>query len=239
MSSKINIVHLYPQEMNIYGDNGNILVLVKRLEWQGLKANIINIGIGDKLPNNTHLIIGGGGQDAGQQLIAKDLQTKANTIAQMSRDGVPMLMICGMYQMFGHYFKTQSGETIKGIGLLDAYTVAGAGRLIGNITTQSQWGELVGYENHSGKTYLQAACEPLGITVEPQQGNNGQDKTEGAIVNHTYGSYLHGPLLAKAPEFADNILSQSLKIAGYSKSLSNLDDRLERQAAAIAKKRPR
>lgn len=234
----INIVHLYPKEMNIYGDNGNLLILLKRLQWRGIKANLINVGVGENIPLKAHMIIGGGGQDAGQQIIAEDLKNKSVTIAKMCNNGIPMLMICGMYQMFGHYFKTQSGEIIKGIGILDLYTVAEPGRLIGNICSATKWGELIGYENHSGRTYISNKNESFGKT-KLGQGNNGKDLSEGAVFNNVFGSYLHGPVLSKAPNFADHLLKQSLVAAGITSDFAIINNNLEDYAASVAKSRPR
>jgi CobQ-like glutamine amidotransferase family enzyme len=234
----INIVHIYPKEMNIYGDNGNVLVLQKRLEWRGIPVRTIHIGVGDKLPADTHIIIGGGGQDAGQSVIADDLQKKSDDLHNLAKAGVPMLMICGMYQMFGHYFKTQTDEKIPGIGLLDVYTVAKEGRLIGNIFTKTNWGKLVGYENHSGRTYIGANAQKFGI-AKKSQGNNGIDETEGAFQYNVFGSYMHGPMLAKAPVFADYLIGLAIKNSGQPIVLKPLDDQLELSAARIAKKRPR
>jgi lipid II isoglutaminyl synthase (glutamine-hydrolysing) len=234
----VNIVHIYPREMNIYGDNGNVLVLKKRLEWRHIPVDIRQIGVGESLPVDTHLIIGGGGQDAGQSKIAKDLQQKAKIIRQMQNDNVPMLMICGMYQMFGHYFKTTSGEIIPGIGVLDIRTVAGQGRLIGNVNANTQWGQLTGYENHSGLTTLGDQVKAIGH-VPKNQGNNGADNTEGAYQNNIFGSYLHGPLLAKSPKFADYLIKLALQVAGCDQSLTPLDDDLEQLAASVAYNRGR
>jgi CobQ-like glutamine amidotransferase family enzyme len=234
----INIVHLYPKEMNIYGDNGNVLVLEQRLTWRKLPVKVIKIGVGQPLPSDTHLLIGGGGQDAGQLLIAKDLQQKAKTLRQMQNDGVPMLMICGMYQMFGHYFKTSAKNMIPGIGLLDVRTVAGEGRLIGNVVSKTHWGALVGYENHSGLTTLGEQSLPLG-KVPAGQGNNGLDNGEGAYQKNVFGSYLHGPLLAKSPALADHLLGLAAKLAGHSSELRTLDDTLEKLASDIATSRNR
>jgi CobQ-like glutamine amidotransferase family enzyme len=234
----VNIVHLYPKEMNIYGDNGNLLVLQKRLLWRDIPVKISKIGIGQPLPSDAHLIIGGGGQDAGQTMIAKDLQQRAKILRQMQKDGVPMLMICGMYQMFGHYFKTGNGELIPGIGLLDARTVAGEGRIIGNVTAKTKWGSLVGYENHSGLTSLGDQSTPFG-EVPTGQGNNGQDNSEGACQVNVFGSYIHGPLLAKSPLLADYLLNLAIKLAGYNSELRSLNDELENSAAQIAAQRTR
>lgn len=234
----INIVHLYPKEMNIYGDNGNVLVLKKRFEWRNIAVNVIDCGVGDNIPKDTTIIIGGGGQDAGQSLVAEDLQNKAKTIMSMAEGGLPMLMICGMYQMFGHYFLTQEGNKIPGISVLDIFTVAEKGRLIGNIKSSTKWGDIVGYENHSGRTYVQNKAEAFGKT-KTAQGNNGKDKTEGAVFNNVFGTYMHGPILAKSPDFADYLIELALKSVGQNTSLKKLDNNLEFLAAKVAMQRPR
>lgn len=236
---QVNIVHLYPKEMNIYGDNGNILVLQKRLEWRSIGYKVHMVGVGDKFPSKVDIVIGGGGQDAGQSTIADDLQDKATTLLNLAKDqNVPMLMICGMYQMFGHYFETLEGQKIPGIGILDMYTKADDTRIIGNIVCKSKWGNLVGYENHSGKTYLLQDTKPLG-TTNIGKGNNGVDGTEGAVMNNVFGSYLHGPILAKSPIFADLLLTKAIEQSGQTIDLELLDDSLENKASLSAQSRPR
>lgn len=231
----VTIAHIYPREMNIYGDSGNVLILCQRLSWRNIPTQVVSVGAGQNLPEEVHLVFGGGGQDAGQFVIAGDLQKKANALRQLADMGVPMLLICGMYQMLGRYFKTQDGGIIPGIGVLDVETIAGSRRLIGNVVTETPWGKLIGYENHSGLTYLGRDVEPLGMTKK-RQGNNGSDGTEGARYQNVFGTYLHGPVLAKAPAFADHLLQLALRAAGVEAELSPLDDSLERQTAEIATK---
>lgn len=238
MTKPIKIVHIYPKEMNIYGDNGNILVLLKRLSWRGINDAIVNVGVGDNIPTDSDIIIGGGGQDAGQTIIADDLKTKLNTLKSMANNGVPMLMICGMYQMFGHYFMTQQEEKLPGIALLDIYTVAQKGRLIGNISTDTKWGKVIGYENHSGRTYLNANTKAFGYSKKGQ-GNNGKDHTEGAVYKNVFGTYLHGPILAKSVEFTDYLLRLAICNAGLNIELESLDNDLEFQTAKVAQNRPK
>lgn len=239
MSKSITIVHLYAKEMNIYGDNGNVLVLQKRLQWRGIDAKIVRVGVGDVFPKDVHVIIGGGGQDAGQQAIADDLQAKKEQLQRFANNGVPMLMICGMYQMFGSTFITADNITIPGISILDVTTKASAGRLVGNVVCQTNdFGRLIGYENHSGRTVLGTKISPLG-TVPVGQGNDGADKTEGARFNNVFGSYMHGPMLAKSPIFADYLLRLALDIAGNPSELTALDDSLEEVAGEVAVSRPR
>jgi CobQ-like glutamine amidotransferase family enzyme len=219
--------------MNIYGDTGNRLILEKRLAWRGILFETFLVGVGDDIPKDANIIIGGGGQDSGQQLVEKDLALKAEVLKNMAEDGVVMLMICGMYQLFGQAFITSSNVTIRGLGILPIFTQAGDARLVGNTVVDTPFGELVGYENHSGRTYLEDGCAPIG-KVRKGAGNNGEDKTEGARIYNVFGTYMHGPLLSKNPHFADELLKLALGVT----SLKALDDKLEYLAHETAKKRP-
>lgn len=235
---QIIISHLYPKEMNIYGDNGNVLVLKKRLQWMGYKVEVYGVGIGDKIPTKTSIIIGGGGQDAGQNDIAKDLLiAKKQTLKDMADNGVSMLMICGLYQLFGHYFKTSNNIEIPGIGILDAYTVAGPTRIIGNVVVDSKrYGKVIGYENHSGRTYLSKGTANIGL-VPVGQGNNGEDNSEGCLYKNVIGSYLHGPILSKNNKLTNHIIETATGFTSDSDTNELLFvDNLVRSARTAAKK---
>lgn len=235
---QIIISHLYPKEMNIYGDNGNVLVLKKRLQWMGYKVEVHGVGIGDKIPTKTSIIIGGGGQDAGQNDIAKDLLiAKKQTLKDMADNGVSMLMICGLYQLFGHYFKTSNNIEIPGIGILDAYTVAGPTRIIGNVVVDSKrYGKVIGYENHSGRTYLNKGTANIGL-VPVGQGNNGEDNSEGCLYKNVIGSYLHGPILSKNNKLTNHIIETATGFTSDSDTNELLFvDNLVRSARTVAKK---
>lgn len=235
----INLLQLYPRDMNIYGDWGNVLVLKRRLEWHGYAVNLLEYNPGDSFPENVDLIVGGGGQDSGQSRIAEDLLLIGPTLKKLAEDNVPMLMICGMYQLFGEYFKTQTGEIISGIGLLDIATVSGPERMIGNIVTSSdEFGLIVGYENHSGVTTLGPNVQPLGAVIKGA-GNNNRDETEGARYRNVIGTYLHGSLLPKNPQLADWLIEQAVvrKFGDFTPTV--VDDRFAELARDIAQRRPR
>ena len=235
----LTLVHLYPREMNIYGDTGNVLVLRRRLEWRGLGATVVPVAVGDPLPTDADVILGGGGQDAAQGEIGTDFASRAATLRAMADDGVVMLAICGTYQMLGHEFVTVEGRRIPGVGVLDLVTHGQAERLIGNNYVDTpQAGRLVGYENHSGLTDLGPGVAPLG-TTQAGRGTNGRDRTEGAVRDNVIGTYLHGPVLAKSPRFADDLITRALTRRGVSAELEPLDDSLAERAAAVAVGRPR
>lgn len=221
--------------MNIYGDTGNRIILENRLTWRGIPYKTYSVNQGDKLPTNPDIIMGGGGQDKGQQAVEKDLLSKSKELKSMANGGVAMLMICGMYQLFGDSFITKDRKVINGASILPIHTEASEERMIGNIVIDTKYGSLVGYENHSGKTYLHDGCVPLGKVIKGF-GNNGQDKFEGARLNNIFGSYMHGPVLSKNPVLADEILSTALRNRG--KNLTSLDDSLEITAAKLASERP-
>jgi CobQ-like glutamine amidotransferase family enzyme len=225
--------------MNIYGDTGNVLVLRRRLAWRNLEARVVPVAVGDPLPTDVDIVLGGGGQDAAQGDIGADFAARGAEIQAMADDGVVMLAICGTFQMLGHEFVTQEGRSIPGVGVLDVVTRGQQRRLIGNNFVETEHsGRLVGYENHSGLTELGPGVSPLG-TTQSGRGNNGHDRTEGAVRDNVFGTYLHGPVLAKSPRFADELIKRALRRRGVSDDLAPLDDSLAEAAARAAVTRPR
>ncbi len=229
---KLRISHLYPDVLNLYGDSGNIICMHRRLQWRGIETEIIRIPIGEKAGlHDCDLVFIGGGQDFEQEVLLSDLQSgKDREIRSAIEDGLCFLAICGGYQMLGSYYETYDGIRCDFIGALDLYTVGSKQRMIGNTvfhcTSACGGSDLVGFENHSGKTWLGSSVAPL-ATVTVGFGNNGSDKTEGAHYLNVFGSYSHGPLLPKNPEFCDFILETALKRKYGTAELSPLEDEAE------------
>lgn len=235
----LTIVHLYPEEMNIYGDRGNVVALQQRLAWRGIEHNVVQVAVGQDYDfEKADIIFSGGGQDKGQLIVADDLASKADSLRAAAASGVVMLTVCGMYQLFGHGFQPNDGDRIPGVGIFDTETVASPTRMIGNVVVDTDWGLLVGFENHSGATTLGINQLPLGM-IRQGSGNNGESNEEGAITQNVYGTYLHGSLLPKNPVFADHLLlTAARRRFGDDYELAPLDDTLEQQAARTAMNRP-
>lgn len=236
---ELNICHLYPDLLNLYGDRGNIIALKKRSEWRGIKVNIHNITLEDRfVPENYDIVFLGGGQDYEQEIIQDDiLNRKGNEIKNAIEYGKVFLCICGGYQLLGKYYRTWDGKEIEFLGALDLWTIGGKKRMIGNIVFECDFlaaedfdGKVVGFENHSGRTYLGSGVKPLGRVVKGH-GNNGEDKFEGAVYKNVYCSYSHGSLLPKNPKLTDHLIALALK-QKYKDfvSLQKLDDSLEELA---------
>ena len=235
--TELHIVHIYPNEMNTYGDRGNLLCLQKRARWHGLTPVIHYYHAGDALPREADLVLGGGGQDSAQSGIQADILRIGDELRALVETGVPMLMVCGTYQLLGNRFLTQSGQEIKGIGIFDVETLGGSKRMIGNVAIETkEWGALYGFENHSGQTTLGSGQQPFGRVMRGG-GNSGADKTEGARTRNAIGTYMHGPLLPKNPVFADWLIAEALRRKGVEPSLKKLDDTLAEQARRNAAKR--
>ena len=212
MSQAIDIVSLYPKDMNIYGDSGNVLTIQRRLALYGYEPHVHAYNQGDEWPEHVDMLLGGGGQDTGQKKIIGDFFMRADLLRSLAADGMPMLMICGLYQLFGEYFETVDGSRLDGIGVIGAYTVGREVRMIGNLTeTSDDFGKIVGYENHSGQTFLREGVQPLGHVEADGTGNNGEDHTEGARVNNVIGTYMHGSLLPKNPAIADFLIRTAVE----------------------------
>ena len=249
MGKVIDVVSLYPKEMNISGDSGNVLAVRTRLELRGFEARIHACNQGDPWPEHVDLILGGGGQDKGQKNILDDLHRRADTLREWASEGMPMLMICGMYQLFGHYFEAVDGTRMEGIGIIGAHTIGCDVRMIGNLVEHTrQFGDVIGYENHSGQTFLDDGVQPLGQVDHDDCGNNGQDHTEGARVNNVLGTYMHGSLLPKNPAITDFLIGTAA-VRRYGTINGPVDDacrsrlaeldRLAEQARRVAAARPR
>lgn len=239
----LRIVHLYPDLMSIYGDRGNVIALSQRARWRDIPVEVRSHRAGDELdPAWGDLYFFGGGQDQGQDVVGEDLQgLNGARLKEAIAQGATVLSICGGYQLLGHEYVPEDAPAIPGLGALDVRTIAGKRRYVGNLLVEADGGTLVGFENHSGKTYLGPLARPLG-RVLVGGGNNGEDRTEGAVQGRVVGCYLHGSLLPKNPWLADRLLTWALERRHGDVALAPLDDTAEGlardQATEVARARP-
>src|SRR3979411_1205239 len=238
----LRIAHLYADEMNIYGDRGNILTLTMRSQWRGIPVEIRAIGRGPAPDlSDTDLIFWGGGQDRDQELVFKDAAAhKVAAIRRAIDAGAVVLAVCGGYQLLGESYVTADGKKLPGLGLVDLHTVPGPKRNIGNIVIETSGlgltpPTLVGFENHSGKTYLGPGLQPLGRVLRGA-GNNGEDGFEGVAAGNVFGTYLHGSVLPKTPHLAALLLARALRRRGLAR-LERLDDSVEMSAHRSVRER--
>ncbi len=232
---QLKLAYFYPTLMNLYGDRGNVQALVLRCQWRGIDLGISEIGIGDRVDlTDFDLALFGGGQDKEQQKISQDLVTlKAANLRSAIEDGLVTLAVCGGFQLLGEYYRPLDGSVLQGISVFDAWTEGGKYRNIGNVLTQAELSDdrvqiLIGFENHSGRTFLGAGCKPFGKILNGF-GNNGKDGTEGARYLNCFGTYLHGPLLPKNPVLADHLIGLALERRYGKGELTPLDDYLENE----------
>jgi CobQ-like glutamine amidotransferase family enzyme len=239
---ELRLLALYPEQMNIYADRGNLLFLRRRCEWRGIGFSYAASGPGEGFDPAAHdLLYLGGGQDRDQRAVAGDMvATKREALAAAIDDGAAMLAVCGGYQLLGHSYQLDAEETLPGLGLADLETVREPSpRLIGNVAIEADLGQgprtLAGFENHGGRTYLGAGATPLG-RVLAGFGNNGEDGLEGVRRDNLIGTYLHGPLLPKNAWLADRLIALALERRhGSAPDLDPLDDELELAAEACAR----
>jgi lipid II isoglutaminyl synthase (glutamine-hydrolysing) len=238
--TKLTIHHLYADMMNLYGDRGNVISIKKRCEWRGIPVEVVDVSLGEPIrPTGCDLFLFGGGQDREQTLLVEDLAGKKGAdLRTIVEDGGVVLGVCGGYQLMGHYYETPEGEKLAGVGVFDLHTEPrkpDEERLIGNVLVRvrgpedDRWREIVGFENHGGRTYLGAGVEPLGEVVVGF-GNNGKDGTEGGRRLNAYGTYLHGSLLPKNPWLTDQLILNALRRVDDAFELEPLDDAAERVA---------
>ncbi|HWO16783.1 MAG TPA: glutamine amidotransferase [Solirubrobacterales bacterium] len=238
---ELRLLALYPDQMNIYADRGNIVFLRRRCEWRGIGFSYAGAGPGESIDPAAHdLFYIGGGQDRDQRMVAADMvATKRDALGSAAADNAVVLAVCGGYQLLGHSYQLGE-EKLPGLGLADLETVREPGpRLIGNVAIETDLGDgpqvLAGFENHGGRTYLGPGAQSLGRVVKGF-GNNGKDGDEGVRRDNLIGTYLHGPLLPKNAWLADRLIALALERRyGRRPQLEPLDDRLESAAEQCAR----
>jgi lipid II isoglutaminyl synthase (glutamine-hydrolysing) len=240
---KIVVGHLYPDYLNIYADRGNIAVLARRAAWRGHELEVRPISVGEPMrPGEHDLLYVGGGQDREQALVAQDLAEKADSVRVALRDGAALLAVCGGYQLLGRWYRDLHGVDLPGIEIFPLETVAGETRMIGDVLLECELEPgvrrtLAGFENHAGRTRLDAGAQPLGRVIAGF-GNDGKSGWEGCRVGRAVGTYLHGPLLPRNPWFADWLLAQTLAHRlGEPPELEPLPDDLEEEAHGVSARR--
>jgi lipid II isoglutaminyl synthase (glutamine-hydrolysing) len=240
--STIRVGHLYPDYLNIYADRGNIAVFARRAAWRGHDLDVTSIGMHDPIEPGAHdLYYVGGGQDREQFLVAENLARKAEPLIEaVVGGGAALLAVCGGYQLLGRGYRGFHGEEMPGVGLLPLETVAGDRRMIGDVLLDTDLGPVAGFENHAGRTQLDAGAEPLGRVVSGF-GNDGQTGFEGCRLGRAIGTYLHGPLLPRNPRLADWLLEQAIghRTGGEPPTFDPLPDELEAEARQVSAGRAR
>ncbi len=231
---ELNIVDMYSDILNTYGDVGNIRIIKQRCLWRNIGVNIHSFTKGKNNifnPENTDIVLIGGGSDYGQTLVSKHLLKQRSLLEEYIESGGVILAICGSYQMFGNKYVDVDKNPIPCLEILDIETVSSENRLTGNIILENNLNlnpkTIVGFENHGGRTYHNYT--PLG-DVKIGIGNNEEDGTEGIVYKNFIGTYLHGPLLPKNPHLADKLILEALNKKYGMNELEKLNDEIEMQA---------
>lgn len=235
----IRIAHLYSSLLNVAGDGGNVSAVERRASWRGIRVEIVPVELGET-PDLAafDIVFLQGGQDVEMAIAASDLQQKAPSLREAADQGVVIFAVCAGLQLLGHRYIPSVGATMEGIGILDLETRGGPQRFMQHAACEVTFGDrsetVVGFENHSGLTELGPEVQPFGRVVAGA-GNNGADGTEGAVRDHVYATYLHGPILPKNPWLTDELIRTALerKVSAHV-DLAPLDDGLELHAHDVA-----
>jgi CobQ-like glutamine amidotransferase family enzyme len=209
--STVRIGLVLPDVMGTYGDNGNALILRQRLRMRNIDAEIVQVTLGDPVPESLDVYTLGGAEDSAQRLATRHL-TQYPGLQNAAARGVPVLAICAAIQVLGHWYQTSSGEKVDGISLFDVTTAPQETRSIGEVITEpvvtGLTEKLSGFENHRGGTTLGPDASPL-ATVTHGVGNGVGDGREGVVQGSVIGTYMHGPVLARNPQLADYLLERA------------------------------
>ena len=233
----LTIYHMYPELLNMYGDIGNIKILLYRAKQRGIEVSLKNSSVGDDFESeNADIVMLGGGQDFEMKVVSEEIKNRnIEPLRQYIENEGVMLAICGGYQMLGECYLDFDGKVVDGLKILPHYTENGEGRLIGDVIINIDGYHAIGFENHGGRTHI-GSMQPLGEVLHGF-GNNDTDKTEGLKYKNTYCTYLHGPFLSKNPKIADELIEKALVKKYGEIHLTPLDDDFEEKARRVICKR--
>ncbi len=225
---KLSLAHIYPNLLNFYGDNGNVVAIKKRCQWRGIELKITEIQENDSLSDDFDMYFLGGAVPKLQVIAAKKLLKQKESLKLAAQKGAVIFAVSEGFQILGEYFQYKNQDKIEGLGLLAAYSIEKDEKFVGNVTAVCDFvepKEIVGFENHSMQTYIKEPSFALAQVIE------GKAKAEGARKNNIFGTYLHGPFLPKNPHFADYLIELALeKKYGKKINLEVLSDEIEIKA---------
>ena len=227
--SSIKIVRIHNELLGTYGDCGNADVLAFRAKFHGITTEIIDVSYLEKLPTNGNIYLLGGAEDAAQ-LLSLEAIRRDDVLPTAIEGGAVVLAVCAGFQIIGNSFHA-SGKEVEGLGFLDVKSIPGKERFVGDIKVKSSIlnMELTGFENHGGQSLLGEGVEPFGRVVTGH--GNGDGKFDGAVLGNVFGTYMHGPVLARNPEFADLLLCRAT-----GRKYQTIEDPLASQYAAWRRK---
>jgi CobQ-like glutamine amidotransferase family enzyme len=231
----IRVVHLYPRELGINGDVGNVLALRKRAQWRGMPLEVHDHHPGQTLPESVHLVHIGSGPVSGQEAVRDDVARIAPTLRAWAEAGVPFLAIAGGWQLLGRELVGLDGAALPGAGVFPTRATITAVRRVGEVLAETQWGAIGGFENHGAVTELLDGAAPFARVIAREGQGTAE---EGVVVGASIGTNLHGPLLPMNPAIADHLLAASAQLAGIPMGqdddrIRTVDDRAARSRAAI------
>lgn len=205
----LTVAVIYPDLLDLYADRGNALAFRYRAALRGLETEIVDVALGESVPETADLYVLGGAEDATMGAAVALLRDQP-TLGRAIDRGAAVLGVCAGFQLLCESFVGMQGDAIPGLGHLAATSGhLGGPRAVGEVTVDSPLlGELQGFENHRGDTVVGPGVSPLGIVTHGI--GNGHDRQEGAIQGNVVGTYLHGPVLVRNPALADFLLAKAI-----------------------------
>lgn len=222
--NSLRVVWVYPDLLSTYGDQGNALVLERRARQRRLDVQRVDIRSDQPIPTSGDIYLIGGGEDRPQRLAAERLRRDGG-LNRAVANGAIVFSVCAGYQILGHEFINDLGQREQGLGLLDVVSTRGedercVGDVLADIDERLGLPPLTGFENHQGVTHVGRNARPF-ARVRIGKGNGTGDGTEGAYNDTVFGTYMHGPVMARNPHIADMLIKLALDV----NALPPVDDR--------------
>lgn len=225
----LTLVQLYPEELGVAGDRGNVMALRERLERAGVAVTVVEHRIGDTFPPNADLVLVGNGPLSAMRNVYEDLQSIAPTLRALAEAGVPIFAYGSGAELLGHDITLLDGTVIHGIGIFPFHAVRVPERTVGYVLVDTDAGQVVGFEDNASVWKLDADAVSFGTLIEG--GGNGDASTEGVRRGASIATQIGGPVLPLNPAITDAILDAIAERRGFEYSVGTEHFQLDRYAS--------
>ena len=203
----VKILYLYPDFMNLYGDNGNVRILERRLKDQGFDVKIVNATITDEHISfdDVDFVYMGSGYESNRDLVSKHIRKFKAEFISAVENGVPMLFTGNGYDILGKGITTSYGVFKNCLGLFNfTFKEQIKTRYTGDLILEDPETneKYVGFVNRAGVPEDQ---EEMAFGIVKVIGEY-PVKKDGVRVNNLLGISLIGPVLLKNPVLADRFV---------------------------------
>lgn len=201
---EIQILHLFPRLLSLYGEYGNVVMLKATLEQKGCAVTVTECEDGSVDYSAYDFIYVGSGTEDNLMVALQRLLPHIQSVKESIESGKVWLATGNAMALFGKTLTRK--ETQPAIGAFGyAATIDDSKRFLGDVLTAGEPATL-GFINTSC-IYTGIENPMLELCLNKNLGNDKKSVAEGIREKNFFGTQLIGPFLVKNPHYMETVCS--------------------------------